>query len=255
MTRRVREISTVALLAVIFFAGASFHVEAQSARAQRAAKSSEDGTTLPNAFQGFARDRKDPVKIESNTLEVYDREKYAVFIGNVFVQQGESTMRCSRLKVFYIGGVLANEKIRKSKDKGLAQAETPLPVAQIEQKSKADKSAPNNPGQRIRKLEASGGVIVTSKDQKATGDFGIFDMPTNTATLIGNVVVTQGPNVIRGEKLVVDLTTGLSRVEAGGKDGPARVQGVFVPNTLKNDKAKKSDQPLPLHPSQQQSQQ
>lgn len=245
MTRRVRKTLTLAVLAAVCFAGASFHAHAQSA---------EGGTSLPNAFQGFARDRKDPVKIESNTLEVYDREKYALFIGNVFVQQGESTLRCSRLKVYYEGGMLESEKTRKGKEKDSAKAETPLPVAEIKQKSQTNKSAGNNPGQRIRKLEALGGVIVASKDQKATGDFGIFDMPTNTATIIGNVVVTQGPNVIRGEKLVVDLNTGWSRMEAGGKAGPARVQGVFVPNTLKSDKSKKSNQPEQSKQSQQQSQ-
>jgi lipopolysaccharide export system protein LptA len=69
-------------------------------------------------------------------------------------------------------------------------------------------------------------------------------MPTNTATITGNVVVSQGPNVIRGEKLVVDLNTGFSRMEAGGKAGSTRVQGLFVPNTLKKDgKSKKTNQP------------
>ena len=35
-------------------------------------------------------------------------------------------------------------------------------------------------------------------------------------------VVSQGPNVLRGERLVVDLTTGVSRVDAG-KHGPVRM--------------------------------
>ena len=67
--------------------------------------------------------------------------------------------------------------------------------------------------QKIKRLEAHGDVVVTQKDQTATGDIGVFDMKTNTVTLTGNVVVTQGQNVLRGEQLVVDLTTGVSRVE------------------------------------------
>ena len=58
-------------------------------------------------------------------------------------------------------------------------------------------------------------MVVTQKDQTATGELGIFDMPTNTVTLTGNVVMTQGQNVLRGDKLVVDLTSGVSRVECG----------------------------------------
>ena len=44
-------------------------------------------------------------------------------------------------------------------------------------------------------------------------------MKSNTVTLIGNVLVSQGPNVLRGETLVVDLTTGVSRVDAGSRTG------------------------------------
>src|SRR5262249_60541998 len=52
-----------------------------------------------------------------------------------------------------------------------------------------------------------------------------FDMKTNTVTLSGNVVVTQGQNVLRGERLIVDLTSGVSRVEGG------RGQGFFLPHS------------------------
>ena len=52
--------------------------------------------------------------------------------------------------------------------------------------------------------------------------------PTN-----GNVVVTQGANVLRGDRMVVDLTTGVSRVESGqSKTGERqRVEGLFNPSS------------------------
>ena len=60
--------------------------------------------------------------------------------------------------------------------------------------SKTLQAANPGPGgeQRIKQLEARGGVVVTQKDQTATGELGIFDMQTNTVTLTGNVVMTQG---------------------------------------------------------------
>jgi lipopolysaccharide export system protein LptA len=36
--------------------------------------------------------------------------------------------------------------------------------------------------------------------------------------------------VLRGERLVVDLTSGVSRVESG-KNGQGRVQGLFLPGS------------------------
>jgi lipopolysaccharide export system protein LptA len=231
VTTRVRETLTAALLAGLCCVGAFSVAVAQTAPAKDSAKGSESGTSSPNAFQGFSRDNKEPVKIESNSLEVRDKEKYALFIGNVHAQQGDSVVRCRQLKVFY-----DNENASEQKDKAAPPAKTTqTPKAKAGPAVKTGENTEAKREQRIRRLEASGGVIVTRQDHKATGDFGVFDMPTNTATITGNVVVTQGLNVMRGEKLVVDLNTGLSRIEPGGKN-PTRVQGLFIPSNTKDSK-------------------
>lgn len=161
----------------------------------------------PNALQGFSQNRDEPVHIESATLEVRDKDKMATFSGDVRVKQGDTGMRSKTLVVFYEGGESANGA--KS-----------MPAAQP------------GPGgeQKIKRLEARGAVVVTQKEQTATGDLGIFDMKTNTVTLTGNVMMTQGKNVLRGDRLVVDLTSGVSRVESG-KNGTGRVQGLFLPGS------------------------
>jgi len=154
-------------------------------------------TGVPNALQGFSQNRGQPVQIEAASLEVRDTEKIATFTGNVKVVQGDTTMRCKSLVVFYDA--------------------QPNPGAM--------KAASPGPGgsSQISRLEARGGVTVIQKEQTATGETGVFDMKSNTVTLTGNVVVSHGPNVMRGERLVVDLTTGVSRVEAGKTQGPVRM--------------------------------
>jgi lipopolysaccharide export system protein LptA len=62
--------------------------------------------------------------------------------------------------------------------------------------------------------------VLTQKDQIATGDRGEFDIRTNTVTLIGNVVVTKGRDVLKGPRLVVNLTTGVLRMESDGSGEP-----------------------------------
>jgi len=159
----------------------------------------------PNALQGFSQNHDQPVHIEAATLEVRDKDKVATFSGNVKVTQGDTVMRCKSLVVFYEGGDDA--------DKGKTmQAATPGPGG----------------NQKIKRLEARGSVVVTQKDQTATGGLGIFDMKTNTVDLTGDVVMTQGQNMLRGDRLIVDLTSGVSRVESG-KNGQGRVQGLFQP--------------------------
>jgi lipopolysaccharide export system protein LptA len=180
-----------------------------------AASAAQPSKGPPNALQGFSQNRNQPVQIDAATLEVRDKDKVATFSGDVRVKQGDTGLRCKSLVVFYEQDAEGGDKEKAGKP---MQAATPGPGGQ----------------QKIKRLEARGNVVVTQKEQTATGEIGIFDMKTNTVTLTGNVVMTQGQNVLRGEKLVVDLTSGVSRVESG-KNGQGRVQGLFLPSGGETD--------------------
>jgi lipopolysaccharide export system protein LptA len=173
-----------------------------NAQAQSAVKG------VPNAMQGFSQNRDQPIQIEAASLEMRDKKKEATFAGNVKVVQGDTTMTSKSLVVFY--------------DQGNAPAP---PAAAKGAKSGPIQSATPGPGgsSSIRRLEARGSVIVTQKDQVVTGETAIFDTRSNQVTMQGGVVLTQGQNVLRGDRLVVDMTTGVSRVESDS----GRVQGLF----------------------------
>lgn len=173
---------------------------------------------VPNALQGFSQNRDQPVQIEAATLEVRDKDQTASFTGDVKVVQGDTTMRSKSLVVFY-DRESGEKPDGKAGDKGASKAAT---------KGTTMKAAQPGPGgsQKIKRLEARGGVTVTQKDQTVTGAIGIFDMRANTVTLQGGVVLTQGQNVLRGERLIVDLASGAARVESG-KSTNGRVQGLF----------------------------
>lgn len=193
MSSIVRTIRYRSIAAIVLFALATSVVLAQpkqGAPNPGASNAAAPGGGPPNAVQGFSQNRDQPVHIEAASLEVRDKIGKATFTGNVKVVQGDTTMRCKSLVVFYD---------QDQNAPGGMKAATPGPGGQ----------------QQISKLEALGGVIVTQKEQIATGDTGFFDMRANTVTLTGNVVVTQGQNVVKGDRLVVDLTTGVSRVESG----------------------------------------
>ena len=90
------------------------------------------------------------------------------------------------------------------------------------------------PGQSITKIDAKGNVIITDIDgQTAVGDWALYDMKKREIYMGDTVVLTQGENVIRGQKLVMNLDTGQTVVDAGaaGAEGSqgGRVRSVFVP--------------------------
>jgi lipopolysaccharide export system protein LptA len=180
-----------------------------TARAQAAPKDSATSSSTvsgpPNALQGFSQNRDKPIQIDAARLEVRDKDKVATFFGDtkadVKVVQGDVTMRSKVLVVFY-------EQDEPAKSGA----------------GKSVKAAAPGPGgsSQIKRLEAKGNVIVTQKDQTVTGENGLFDMKSNTVTMTGSVVMTQCENVLRGDRLVVDLTTGVSKVDGG------RVQGLLL---------------------------
>lgn len=158
----------------------------------------------PNALQGFSQNRDQPVKIQAAALEVREKDKVATFSGDVHVVNGDTELRCKLLTVFY----------------------------DDQPGARGMKAADPGPGgnRQIRRIEAKGGVVVVQKDHNAAGDTATFNMRENTVMLIGNVVVTRGTDVLRGQRLLVDLTNGVSKMDQG------RVEGLFQAGSRNSDK-------------------
>ncbi|MDA9409059.1 MULTISPECIES: LptA/OstA family protein [unclassified Bradyrhizobium] len=176
---------------------------------------------VPNAMQGFSQNRDQPIQIEAASLEMRDKKKEATFSGdaksNVKVVQGDTTMTSKTLVVFY----------ESNSDKQPAPQAAPAKGAKAAPPMQASTPGPGG-ASSIKRLEARGNVVVTQKDQVVTGETAVFDTKTNLITMLGGsagqVVLTQCQNVLRGDRLMVDMTTGVSRVESDS----GKVQGLFI---------------------------
>jgi lipopolysaccharide transport protein LptA len=167
--------------------------------------------TVVEAVQGgmlgsFKADRNAPMEVEANTLDLHDAGNKAVFNGNVGARQGDLLLRTSELTAFYSGRA------------GIGLAET------------GDNTSAKTKGQEkgeIVRLEARRKVILTSKDQTATAEWANFDVKDNKALLGGGVTITRPTedplkkDIVQGELLKVDLTTGVYHVEAGSQPAPS----------------------------------
>jgi lipopolysaccharide transport protein LptA len=139
----------------------------------------------------FKTDPTAPIDVEAARLDVDDRSKQAVFKTNVHAVQGDFVVRTSELRAYYTGAA------------GLAESAA----------APADKKAPA----QISRIEARGAVIVTSKNgQKATGDWADYDVKKNEVILGGDVILTQNKDVVRGNKLRIDMLTGKSVMDSEG---------------------------------------
>ena len=154
--------------------------------------------------QSLHQDSNLPIEITADSLEVLQDQKIATFAGNVDAVQGDMVLSADRLRVHY-GGDDAN-------------------------------AAPGPAGTgSIRRIEADGNVLMSSPRETAQGDAGVYDVTSSQVTLDGAVVLTRGDNVIRGQRLEVDLASGRSRVFAAvpsteGGTAPQRVRALFTPD-------------------------
>ena len=154
------------------------------------------GTGLAHAQEGISalkgHDSKAPIDLSADRAEAQDRADRAIFAGNVVVKQGELTLRTARLTLAY---------------------------------------ASQN-GIDINRIDASGGVTVTSPSETARGDFAVYDLDEGLITMVGNVRLDRGGSFLSGGRLTIDLDTGRAVMDGGlrgvNQGGGGRVTGRFT---------------------------
>ena len=133
-----------------------------------------------------------PVTVASDRIEVEDRVDRATFSGNVQVRQANLSLASSRLTIAY-------------SQRG---------------------------GIEIERIDASGGVILTSPTERASSRFAIYDIEQRIITMLGDVTLTRGESRVNGARLIIDLTTGRAVMDGGGPAGTrnegGRVTGTFT---------------------------
>lgn len=165
----------------------------------------------------------EPVDITSDRLTVDDEKRTAMFRANVIARQGTATLTAPELDAVYVG---------RSALPGAERADAP-----------ADPAA-----SRLKNLEARGGVVMTRDadratattlhydaeaqrtmltgpvdmssgiDRRATSAIAEIDHKADRITLDGAVVLYQGRNILRGERLAVDRANGRARLDSPPND-------------------------------------
>jgi lipopolysaccharide export system protein LptA len=158
------------------------------------------GTASAQQEAAGGHDTSQPIEINADSLEVQQDRQIAIFTGNVDAVQGEMRLRADTLRVHYRGG-----------DGNQGEVEGDV-------------------GATISRIDADGNVFISSPRETAEGSQGLYDVEKGVITLIGSVVLTRGDNVIRGDRVVLDLATGRSRMESVAPGGAQeRVRALFVP--------------------------
>ena len=163
----------------------------------------------PAGIMQFKTDPNAPVDVEADRLVSDDAKKTATFTGDVKAAQGDFVIRTSELVATHTG------------DGGLANMGAPGAAAQP--------GAPPKVPAQLSHIDAHGRVVITSKaGQEVTGDNATFDMKANTGIVTGKeVIVDQNKQIVRCNKVKIDMNTGLS--DCLWDNGPTATHVISVP--------------------------
>ena len=81
------------------------------------------------------------------------------------------------------------------------------------------------------RIEASGNVYFVTPEQTIRGDRAVYTTADDMIVVTGDVILTQGQNVLTGSRLTYNVRTETARIEAGGQ---GRIRGVFYPSSSGN---------------------
>ncbi len=139
-------------------------------------------------------DKNKKIHITANRLVMDTKEKCAVFIGNVRAIQENTVITSDRLKVFY----------NKDADK---------------------KNSAYATSEMIKKIVATGNVIIKFDDKTATSRQAVYTIENRELILSGkeSKIIKDG-NSITGEKIIFNRETGQINVESGNEK---RVEAFF----------------------------
>jgi lipopolysaccharide export system protein LptA len=87
---------------------------------------------------------------------------------------------------------------------------------------------------RVSQVDAFDNVVITTPDEIVRSDRGVYDVETGIAKLTGSVKITRGTNQLNGEYAEVNLNTGVSRLFGRG----GGVRGIFTPETAVKPKTR-----------------
>jgi lipopolysaccharide export system protein LptA len=150
----------------------------------------------------IAQNSKAPVDMTADELEVVNAQCLAIWRGAAEALQDNARLRADVLKIY--------NKAQPTARPGAAGGGCGA----------------------LDRMEASGSVYYVTPTQRVRGNNAVYQAASDTITFTGDVVATQGRNVLRGERLVIQVATGAATMETNvkGRNKPGRVRGVFYPN-------------------------
>jgi lipopolysaccharide export system protein LptA len=173
-----------------------------------------------------------PIDITGDTADRYVDQHLVIYRGNVEAVQNGARLVCDVLNLYFATATPAPGQPGQPAQPAPKQAANPSTA-----------TAGDDFGQLDHAI-ADGHVFYVTQTQTARGEHAVYEATSDTITMTGHVVVVQGQNVLKGDKMVMELKSGHTQMfsDAVGRNKPDRVRGVFY-NDKSSDAASSQGSP------------
>lgn len=103
-------------------------------------------------------------------------------------------------------------------------------LTQGDSRIRADRVEAALSGGDLTRVEATGSVYFVTPEQTIRGDRAVYTPANDTIVLTGDVILTQGENVLTGSRLTVQVSSGRATMDGAPTSAGSRVRGVFYPD-------------------------
>jgi lipopolysaccharide export system protein LptA len=139
--------------------------------------------------------KKGPIGIGSDDFQASEPERLITYIGRVEILQDNTRLRADNVKMFH-----------SPKPGGTGWGP-------------------------VERIEATGNLYFVNGDQVIKGEKAVYTSADDTMIVTGDVIVTQGQNVMTGNRLVYNIAAGRTSMSATpGTQSKGRVRSVLYPD-------------------------
>lgn len=139
-----------------------------------------------------------PVMIGSDTYSMDQKSLTQTFVGRVQIQQADSRLQADQITITHL------------------------------------KSAGGNGMGEVSLIEARGNVYYVTPQESIRGDMAVYTATSDIMVITGEVILTQGQNVMEGNRLTVEVKAEKTTMDASASTRTrGRVRGVFYPKDEK----------------------
>lgn len=211
-----------------------------------------DSGILVVTGEGLRMETPDEVVTARDSLEYWSQQRMAVARGDAYAERANGDIIQADVLTGYFSA--PDEENEAEQNEAEENSESASGESAGNETGSEDgeggNTGPMGDAGGMDRMEAFGNVVITTPQEVVRGDRAVYDVTEEIATVVDNVTISTATDQLAGERAVMNLKTGVSRLlGTGSSDGRARA--LIVPQGPRTEPVTPNDTGTDMAPASQ----